>query len=53
MIERIRPMNLVDLEKVDNGFLAAYVEKREEKESGFKVAYAAEVSLIEEELAAH
>lgn len=43
-------MNLVDLEKVDNGFLAVYVEKRNQKESGFKAAYEAEVVLIEKEL---
>ena len=43
-------MTLVDLEKVDNGFLAAYVEKRDQKEPGFKVAYEAEVALIENEL---
>lgn len=43
-------MQLVDLEKVDNGFLAAYVEKREQKEPGFKAAYEAEVMRIEEEL---
>lgn len=43
-------MTLVDLEKVDNGFLADYVEKREQKEPGFKVAYEAEVDLIEKEL---
>ena len=36
-------MQLVDLEKVDNGFLVAYVEKREQKEPGFKAAYEAEV----------
>lgn len=43
-------MTLVDLEKVDNGFLAAYVEKRDQKEPGFKAAYEAEVMRIEEEL---
>lgn len=43
-------MTLVDLEKIDNGFLAAYVEKREQKESGFKTAYEVEVALIEKEL---
>lgn len=43
-------MELVDLEKVDNGFLAAYVEKREQKEPGFKAAYEAGVALIEKEL---
>ena len=43
-------MQLVDLEKVDNGFLVAYVEKREQKEPGFKAAYEAEVMCIEEEL---
>ena len=43
-------MALVDLEKVDNGFLAAYVEKREQKEPGFKAAYEAGVTLIEKEL---
>lgn len=43
-------MALVDLEKVDNGFLAAYVAKREQKEPGFKAAYEAEVALIENEL---
>lgn len=43
-------MTLVDLEKVDNGFLAAYVEKREQKESGFKIACEVEVMRIEEEL---
>lgn len=44
-------MTLVDLEKVDRtGFLAAYVEKREQKEPGFKAAYEAEVMRIEEEL---
>ena len=44
-------MNLVDLEKVDRtGFLASYVEKRDQKEPGFKVAYEAEVALIEKEL---
>ena len=40
-------MTLVDLGKVDNGFLADYVEKREQKEPGFKAAYEAEVTLIE------
>lgn len=43
-------MTLVDLEKVDNGFLAAYVEKRDQKEPGFKAAYEAEAMRIEEEL---
>lgn len=44
-------MTLVDLEKVDRtGFLADYVEKREERASGFKAAYEAEVALIEKEL---
>ena len=43
-------MTLVDLEKVDNGFLADYVEKRDRKKSGFKAAYEAEVGLIEKEL---
>lgn len=43
-------MTLVDLEKVDNGFLAAYVEKRDQKESGFKAVYEAEVVSIEKEL---
>lgn len=44
-------MHLVDLEEVDRtGFLAAYVEKREQKEPGFKVGYEAEVALIEDEL---
>lgn len=44
-------MHLVDLETVDRtGFLAAYVEKRDRKESGFKAAYEAEVVLIEKEL---
>lgn len=44
-------MNLVDLEKVDRtGFLATYVEKREQKEPGFKAAYEAEVMRIENEL---
>jgi hypothetical protein len=43
-------MTLVDLEKVDNGFLAVYVEKREQKEPGFKATYEAEVMRIEEEL---
>lgn len=43
-------MTLVDLEKVDNGFLVAYVEKREQKEPCFKAAYEAEVMRIEEEL---
>lgn len=43
-------MNLVDLEKIDNGFLAAYVEKREQREPGFKAVYEAEVILIEKEL---
>lgn len=44
-------MTLVDLEKVDRtGFLAAYVEKREQKEPGFKAAYEVEVDLIEKEL---
>ncbi len=44
-------MHLVDLENVDRtGFLAAYVEKRGQKEPSFKVAYEAEVALIENEL---
>ena len=44
-------MHLVDLEEVDRiGFLAVYVEKRDRKEPGFKVAYEAEVVLIEKEL---
>lgn len=44
-------MHLVDLENVDcTGFLAAYVEKRDQKEPGFKAAYEAEVALIEKEL---
>lgn len=44
-------MTLVDLEKVDRtGFLADYVEKREQKEPGFKAAYEAEVVLIEKKL---
>lgn len=43
-------MTLVDLEKVDNGFLAAYVEKRNQKEPGFKAGYEAEVMRIEKEL---
>lgn len=44
-------MHLVDLEEVDRtGFLAAYVEKRDRKESGFKAAYEAEVASIEKEL---
>ena len=43
-------MTLVDLEKVDNGFLVDYVEKRDQKEHGFKAAYEAEVSSIEDEL---
>lgn len=44
-------MNLVNLENVDRtGFLAAYVEKRDQKELGFKAAYEAEVALIESEL---
>lgn len=44
-------MHLVDLENVDRtGFLAAYVEKRDRKEPGFKAAYEAEVALIENEL---
>lgn len=43
-------MNLVDLEKVDNGFLADYVEKRDQKEPGFKAGYEAEVVSIEKEL---
>ena len=44
-------MRLVDLENVDRtGFLAAYVEKRNQKEVGFKAAYEAEVALIENEL---
>lgn len=43
-------MTLVNLEKVDNGFLADYVEKRDRKESGFKAAYEAEVMRIENEL---
>lgn len=44
-------MRLVDLENVDRtGFLAAYVEKREQKEPGFKAGYEAEVIRIEEEL---
>lgn len=43
-------MTLVVLEKVDNGFLADYVEKREQKEPGFKAVYEAEVMRIEEEL---
>ena len=44
-------MTLVDLEKVDRiGFLADYVERREQKEPGFKAAYEAEVDLIEKEL---
>lgn len=44
-------MTLVDLEKVDRtGFLADYVEKREQKEPGFKVAYEADVTRIEKEL---
>ena len=32
------------------GFLAAYVEERDQREPGFKAAYEAEVSLIESEL---
>ena len=43
-------MTLVDLKNVDNGFLADYVEKREQKEPGFKAAYEAEVMRIENEL---
>lgn len=44
-------MHLVDLENVDRtGFLAAYVEKREQKEPGFRKAYEAEVASIEKEL---
>ena len=44
-------MTLVDLAKVDRtGFLAAYVEKREQREPGFKAGYEAEVVLIENEL---
>lgn len=43
-------MNLVELEKVDNSFLAAYVEKRDQKEPGFKAGYEAEVMCIEKEL---
>lgn len=44
-------MHLVNLETVDRtGFLAAYVEKRDRKEPGFKAAYEAEVALIEDEL---
>ena len=44
-------MTLVDLEKVDRtGFLTAYVEKREQKEPGFKAGYEAEVMRIEKEL---
>lgn len=44
-------MNLVELEKVDRtGFLAAYVEKRDQREPGFKAGYEAEVMHIEEEL---
>lgn len=44
-------MHLVNLENVDRtGFLAAYVEKRDQKEPGFKAAYEAEVVLIEKEL---
>ena len=44
-------MTLVDLEKVDcTGFLAAYVEKRGQKEPGFKAGYEREVALIEDEL---
>ena len=44
-------MHLVDLEEVDRtGFLAAYVEKREQKEPGFKAGYEREVALIEDEL---
>lgn len=44
-------MTLVDLENVDRtGFLAAYVEKREQREPGFKAACEAEVALIEDEL---
>ena len=50
-LERTRIMQLVDLENVDRtGFLAAYVEKRDQKEPGFKAAYEAEVMRIEEEL---
>lgn len=44
-------MQLVDLENVDRtGFLAAYVEKRDQKEPGFKAVYEAEVMRIENEL---
>lgn len=44
-------MTLVALENVDRtGFLAAYVEKRDQKEPGFKAAYKAEVMRIEDEL---
>lgn len=44
-------MHLVDLETVDcTGFLAAYVEKRDQKDPGFKAGYEAEVALIEDEL---
>lgn len=44
-------MTLVELERVDRtGFLAAYVEKREQQEPGFKAAYEAEVMRIENEL---
>lgn len=44
-------MTLVDLETVDRtGFLAAYVEKRDQKEPGFKAGYERDVALIEDEL---
>lgn len=43
-------MTLVDLENIDNGFLADYVEKRDQKEPGFKAVYEVEVMRIEKEL---